>query len=83
MPCCCSAAAPTPCPAACRAAADPPPSPPAADREGALHRRVQSSCSDSQAVADHYESKKLLHTIDAERPPECVFAQICQVMENF
>ncbi|KAK5889401.1 hypothetical protein CesoFtcFv8_015409 [Champsocephalus esox] len=51
--------------------------------EGALHRRVQSSCSDSQAVADHYESKKLLHTIDAERPPECVFAQICQVMENF
>lgn len=57
--------------------------PPAADREGALHRRVESSCSDSQAVADHYESKKLLHTIDAERPPECVFAQICQVMENF
>ncbi|KAK1879744.1 Adenylate kinase isoenzyme 5 [Dissostichus eleginoides] len=57
--------------------------PPAADREGALHRRVESSCSDSQAVADHYESKKLLHTIDAERPPEYVFAQICQVMENF
>ncbi|KAK5860312.1 hypothetical protein PBY51_021801 [Eleginops maclovinus] len=57
--------------------------PPAADREGALHRRVESFCSDSQAVADHYESKKLLHTIDAERPPEDVFAQICQLMENF
>ena len=48
--------------------------PPAADREGALHRRVESSCSDSQAVADHYESKKLLHTVTAFREG-CVFIQ--------
>ncbi|XP_029308785.1 adenylate kinase isoenzyme 5 isoform X2 [Cottoperca gobio] len=57
--------------------------PPAADRDGVLHRRAESFCSDSQAVAAHYESKKLLHTVDAERPPDEVFAQICQAMETF
>ncbi|XP_035525929.1 adenylate kinase isoenzyme 5 [Morone saxatilis] len=53
------------------------------DRDGVLHRRAESFCSDSQAVASHYEGKRLLHTIDAERSPDEVFAQICQAMETF
>lgn len=36
---------------------------PASDRDGGLHRRAESFCSDSQAVASHYEGKKLLHTV--------------------
>lgn len=36
---------------------------PASDRDSALHRRAESFCSDSQAVASHYEGKKLLHTV--------------------
>uniref|UniRef100_A0A671U0G1 Adenylate kinase 5 n=1 Tax=Sparus aurata TaxID=8175 RepID=A0A671U0G1_SPAAU len=56
---------------------------PGSDRDDVLHRRVESFCSDSQAVASHYEGKRLLHMIDAERTPEEVFAQICQVMETF
>ncbi|TKS79567.1 Adenylate kinase isoenzyme 5 [Collichthys lucidus] len=56
---------------------------PALDRDDALHRRAESFCSDSQAVASHYEGKRLLHTIDAERSPDEVFAQICQAMETF
>ncbi|XP_074544363.1 adenylate kinase isoenzyme 5 isoform X2 [Halichoeres trimaculatus] len=53
------------------------------DREDDLHRRVESFCNDSQEVAAHYEHKKLLYTIDAERSPNEVFSQICQAMENF
>ncbi|XP_070700822.1 adenylate kinase isoenzyme 5 [Pempheris klunzingeri] len=56
---------------------------PASDRDGVLHRRTESFCSDSQALAAHYEGKKLLHMIDAERSPDEVFAQICQAMETF
>ncbi|XP_076600544.1 adenylate kinase isoenzyme 5 [Chaetodon auriga] len=56
---------------------------PASDTDGVLHRRAESFCSDSQEVASHYEGKRLLHTIDAERSPEEVFAQICQAMEAF
>uniref|UniRef100_A0A8C4IZF6 Adenylate kinase isoenzyme 5 n=1 Tax=Dicentrarchus labrax TaxID=13489 RepID=A0A8C4IZF6_DICLA len=33
------------------------------DRDGVLHRRAESFCSDSQAVASHYEGKRLLHTV--------------------
>ncbi|XP_006792390.1 adenylate kinase isoenzyme 5 isoform X2 [Neolamprologus brichardi] len=54
----------------------------APDRESVLHRRVESFCSDTQAVAAHYEHKRLLHTIDAERSPDQVFAQICRSMES-
>ncbi|KAM6919899.1 adenylate kinase isoenzyme 5 isoform 1-T1 [Lycodopsis pacificus] len=56
---------------------------PASDRDGVLHRRAESFRSDSQAVAAHYERRKLLHTVDAERSPDEVFAQICQAMETF
>uniref|UniRef100_A0A3Q4HHG2 Adenylate kinase isoenzyme 5 n=1 Tax=Neolamprologus brichardi TaxID=32507 RepID=A0A3Q4HHG2_NEOBR len=35
----------------------------APDRESVLHRRVESFCSDTQAVAAHYEHKRLLHTV--------------------
>ncbi|GLD50788.1 adenylate kinase isoenzyme 5 [Lates japonicus] len=55
---------------------------PGTDRDGAVHRRAESFCNNSQAVAAHYERKRLLHTIDAERSPEEVFAQICQAMES-
>lgn len=55
---------------------------PASDRESVLHRRVESFCSDSRAVAAHYERKRLLHTIDAERSPDEVFAQISHIMES-
>ncbi|XP_034744109.1 adenylate kinase isoenzyme 5 [Etheostoma cragini] len=56
---------------------------PASDRDNVIHRRAESFCSDSQAVAAYYERKKLLHTIDAERSPDEVFSQICQAMETF
>ncbi|XP_028284197.1 adenylate kinase isoenzyme 5 [Parambassis ranga] len=52
------------------------------DRDGVLCRRAASFCSDSQEVAAHYERKRLLHTIDGERSPEEVFAQICHSMES-
>uniref|UniRef100_A0AAQ4PSR3 Adenylate kinase isoenzyme 5 n=1 Tax=Gasterosteus aculeatus aculeatus TaxID=481459 RepID=A0AAQ4PSR3_GASAC len=52
-------------------------------RDGVLHRRAESFCGASQAVAAHYERRKLLHTVDAERSPDEVFAQICQAMETF
>ncbi|XP_053738558.1 adenylate kinase isoenzyme 5 [Synchiropus splendidus] len=47
-----------------------------------LQQHVDGFCSDSQPLLDHYESQKLLHTIDAEGSPDDVFLQICQVMES-
>lgn len=32
-------------------------------RDGVLHRRAESFCGASQAVAAHYERRKLLHTV--------------------
>ncbi|XP_022613756.1 adenylate kinase isoenzyme 5 [Seriola dumerili] len=55
---------------------------PGTDRDGAVHRRAESFCNNSQAVAAHYERKRLLHTIDAEKSPDEAFAQICQAMES-
>ncbi|XP_046884281.1 adenylate kinase isoenzyme 5 [Hypomesus transpacificus] len=52
------------------------------DRDGYSHRRVDSYYTDSQPVASHYEHRKLLHKIDAERMPEEVFSQICQAMDS-
>ncbi|XP_028987369.1 adenylate kinase isoenzyme 5 [Betta splendens] len=53
-----------------------------ADADGAARRRAESFCSSSHAAAAaaHYEHKRLLHMIDAERSPEEVFAQICQAV---
>lgn len=48
------------------------------DRE----RRAESFCSESQPLVAYYQHKSLLHMIDAEQPPEDVFAQICQEMES-
>ncbi|XP_029687508.1 adenylate kinase isoenzyme 5 isoform X1 [Takifugu rubripes] len=53
------------------------------DSDGVLQRRAESFCTDSQALISHYESKSILHTIDAERSPDEVLTQICQVMETF
>uniref|UniRef100_A0A8C3B429 Adenylate kinase 5 n=1 Tax=Cyclopterus lumpus TaxID=8103 RepID=A0A8C3B429_CYCLU len=48
---------------------------PASDRDGVLHRRAQSFCSDSQAVAAHYERRKLLHTVTLYFSETFVFIQ--------
>ncbi|XP_077370676.1 adenylate kinase isoenzyme 5 [Festucalex cinctus] len=52
-----------------------------ADKDGAPCWRADSFWADAEPVVEHYDGKKLLHTIVAERSPEQVFAQICQVME--
>ncbi|XP_015246999.1 PREDICTED: adenylate kinase isoenzyme 1-like, partial [Cyprinodon variegatus] len=52
------------------------------DRENALQKRAQNFCSDVQAVIAYYERKTLLQTIDAERSPHEVFAQICRALES-
>ncbi|XP_026230965.1 adenylate kinase isoenzyme 5 [Anabas testudineus] len=54
---------------------------PDTDRDSAVHKRAESFCTNNPPLAAHYESKKLLHMIDAERSPDEVFAQICQAME--
>uniref|UniRef100_A0A8D0CM11 Adenylate kinase 5 n=1 Tax=Sander lucioperca TaxID=283035 RepID=A0A8D0CM11_SANLU len=36
---------------------------PASDRDHVIHRRAESFCRDSQAVAAYYQRKKLLHTV--------------------
>ncbi|KAM4557541.1 adenylate kinase isoenzyme 5 [Fundulus diaphanus] len=58
------------------------PSSSSSDRENVLPKRAESFCTDVQAVIAHYERKMLLHTIDAERSPHEVFAQICQAIES-
>ncbi|KAM9719102.1 adenylate kinase isoenzyme 5 [Menidia menidia] len=47
-----------------------------------LQQWAESSGGDGRAVAAHYQRKRLLHTVDGERPPDDVFAQICQAMES-
>ncbi|XP_029971313.1 adenylate kinase isoenzyme 5 [Salarias fasciatus] len=67
----------------CRGRPPGPPDPPGPPGPPAdLQRRLDSFGSDSQAVAAHYQRKRLLHTIDAERPPDEVWAQICQSVES-
>ncbi|XP_072296756.1 adenylate kinase isoenzyme 5 [Eucyclogobius newberryi] len=60
-----------------RAGADPD-----ADVERERERRSGEFVRESRAVAQHYEDKSLLHTIDAERSPDEVFAQICRALET-
>ncbi|CAB1413445.1 unnamed protein product [Pleuronectes platessa] len=66
---------------------------PGSEREDATHRAADSFCTHSQAVAAHYQHKRLLHThegqkidtqvlVDAERSPDEVFAQILQAMDS-
>ncbi|XP_062383468.1 adenylate kinase isoenzyme 5 isoform X1 [Sardina pilchardus] len=52
------------------------------DTEQDVQRRVESFCSTSQPVASHYKHRGLLHKVDAERPPDEVFEQICGVLDN-
>lgn len=52
------------------------------DREASQSSRTERFCRDSRAVTEHYERKSLLQTIDAERSPDEVFAQICQALES-
>ncbi|KAM9426870.1 adenylate kinase isoenzyme 1-like [Salvelinus alpinus] len=51
-------------------------------RDRDTSRRVEGFTSNCQPVTSHYQPKRLLHKIDAERPPEEVFAQICQAMDS-
>ncbi|XP_062259804.1 adenylate kinase isoenzyme 5 [Platichthys flesus] len=55
---------------------------PGSEREDATHRAADSFCTHSQAVAAHYQHKRLLHTVDAERSPDEVFAQIIQALDS-
>ncbi|XP_056149276.1 adenylate kinase isoenzyme 5 [Lampris incognitus] len=48
------------------------------ERKGILDRKAESFCSDVQPVVTHYERRRLLHRIDAERSPEEVFVEICR-----
>ncbi|XP_058500288.1 adenylate kinase isoenzyme 5 [Solea solea] len=52
------------------------------DRESATHRPRESFCNNSRELAAHYQHKRLLHTIDAEKLPDEVFTQICQALES-
>ncbi|XP_057712634.1 adenylate kinase isoenzyme 5 [Corythoichthys intestinalis] len=54
----------------------------APDKDGTPCWRADSFWADAKPVAEHYDGKKILHTIDAERSPDQVFAQICKVMES-
>ncbi|XP_077579918.1 LOW QUALITY PROTEIN: adenylate kinase isoenzyme 5 [Stigmatopora nigra] len=54
----------------------------ASDKDAAASWRADSFWADAQPVAEHYDGKKILHTIDAEWSPDQVFAQICKVMES-
>ncbi|XP_061695030.1 adenylate kinase isoenzyme 5 isoform X2 [Syngnathoides biaculeatus] len=54
----------------------------APEKDGAPCWRADSFWADAEPVAEHYDSKMLLHTIDAERSPDQVFAQICQAVES-
>ncbi|XP_061653182.1 adenylate kinase isoenzyme 5 isoform X3 [Phyllopteryx taeniolatus] len=54
----------------------------APDKDGAPCWWADSFWADAEPVAEHYDSKMLLRTIDAERSPDEVFAQICQVVES-
>ncbi|XP_055738394.1 adenylate kinase isoenzyme 5 [Salvelinus fontinalis] len=51
-------------------------------RDRHTSRRVEGFASNCQPVTSHYQPKRLLHKIDAERTPEEVFAQICQAMDS-
>ncbi|XP_064848122.1 adenylate kinase isoenzyme 5-like [Oncorhynchus masou masou] len=52
------------------------------ERDRHNSRRVEGFNSNCQPVTSHYQPKRLLHKIDAERSPEEVFAQICQAMDS-
>nr|XP_057918116.1 adenylate kinase isoenzyme 5 isoform X2 [Doryrhamphus excisus] len=54
----------------------------ASDRDGAAYFREDSFWGHAHPVLERYRIKNLLHTIDAERSPDEVFAQICKVMET-
>uniref|UniRef100_A0A8C9TN75 Adenylate kinase isoenzyme 5 n=1 Tax=Scleropages formosus TaxID=113540 RepID=A0A8C9TN75_SCLFO len=54
-----------------------------AEGRDATRRRVENYCSTDELIAAHYERKRILHKIDAERPPDEVFQMICQVLDSF
>uniref|UniRef100_A0A3P8NXC3 Adenylate kinase isoenzyme 5 n=1 Tax=Astatotilapia calliptera TaxID=8154 RepID=A0A3P8NXC3_ASTCA len=52
----------------------------APDRDSVLHRRVESFCSDTQAVAAHYEHKRLLHTAFASY--NIIYSVFCALIRS-
>ncbi|XP_048844615.1 adenylate kinase isoenzyme 5 [Brienomyrus brachyistius] len=53
------------------------------DSRDAVQKRVESFCGTVELITAHYERRRLLHKIDAERPPEDVFMQICHVLDTY
>ncbi|KAI7810079.1 adenylate kinase isoenzyme 5 [Triplophysa rosa] len=51
-------------------------------RDRDTRRRVDGFCSLVNPMVNHYEHTQILHKIDAERPPEDVFEQICLVLDS-
>ncbi|XP_066548640.1 adenylate kinase isoenzyme 5 [Amia ocellicauda] len=53
------------------------------DGRDAIRRRLESiSGSSMETVAAFYEQRRLLHKINAEKHPEEVFQQVCQVLDS-
>ncbi|KAG7456700.1 hypothetical protein MATL_G00238650 [Megalops atlanticus] len=49
----------------------------------AVRKRLESFSSTCEQVAAHYEHRRLLHKIDAERPPDEVFQLICRALDFY
>ncbi|XP_036410556.1 adenylate kinase isoenzyme 5 [Megalops cyprinoides] len=49
----------------------------------AVRKRLESFGSTCEQVAAHYERRRLLHKIDAERPPDEVFQLICRALDFY
>ncbi|KAJ8270156.1 hypothetical protein GJAV_G00110970 [Gymnothorax javanicus] len=47
-----------------------------------VSKRMEAFYSTSEQISAHYELRRLLHRIDAERPPDEVFLQISQILDS-
>ncbi|KAG5847582.1 adenylate kinase isoenzyme 5 [Anguilla anguilla] len=47
----------------------------------AVCKRLEAFWNTCEQVAAHYERRRLLHRVDAERPPDEVFQIICQILD--
>ncbi|KAJ8274252.1 hypothetical protein COCON_G00088770 [Conger conger] len=45
-------------------------------------KRVEAFCGTCEQISARYEHRRLLHRIDAERPPDEVFHLICQILDS-
>ncbi|XP_064194228.1 adenylate kinase isoenzyme 5 [Anguilla rostrata] len=47
----------------------------------AVCKRLEAFWNTCEQIAAHYERRRLLHRVDAERPPDEVFQIICQILD--